>query len=216
LLFQEPPRSTRFLLPLLRRGIYTFFKSSQQIPDFSGPFDGISERVYGNFYLAGAPHGAGLARTAAVVQPAAEQPQQALPGMVRVEDGTFTIGDTHGGGQSNEKPLHQVTLSSFYMARTEVTQSAFQAVMGFNPSNFKGADLPVDSVTWYDAVAWCNAKSRQEGLQPVYRISGIQKNGVHIVSADVTANWSADGYRLPTEAEWEYAAKGGNESHGYE
>ena len=106
---------------------------------------------------------------------------------------------------SDEKPVHSVTVDSFYMKATEVTQKEWREVMGSNPSYFKGDNLPVENVSWYDAVKYCNALSKKEGRTPVYRINGSR----------VTANWSADGYRLPTEAEWEYAARGGKKSRGY-
>jgi formylglycine-generating enzyme required for sulfatase activity len=122
--------------------------------------------------------------------------------MVWVPGGSFTMGDTAGGGESNETK-HQVTLSGFYMGQTEVTQAQWQKVMGNNPSNFKNgsnaAQRPVEQVSWYDAVAFCNKLSLQEGKSPAYNISGTK----------VTLNQGATGYRLPTEAEWEYAAKGG-------
>ncbi len=108
-------------------------------------------------------------------------------------------------GDSDEEPVHRVTVGSFYMKATEVTQGEWKAVMGNNPSRFKGDNLPVESVNWYDAVKYCNALSQLEGKTPVYRISG----------SSVSANWGANGYRLPTEAEWEYAARGGKESRGY-
>jgi formylglycine-generating enzyme required for sulfatase activity len=149
--------------------------------------------------------------------PAALLPSQDKADLVLVAGGTFSMGDTDGGGESNEKPVHQVTVSSFYMARTEVTQKEFGAVMGINPSQHRGDDRPVENVTWYDAVAFCNEKSRREGLRQVYSISGIQKNGDGTINtAEVSADWRATGYRLPTEAEWEYAAKGGTKSRGYQ
>jgi formylglycine-generating enzyme required for sulfatase activity len=118
--------------------------------------------------------------------------------MVWVPGGSYTMGDTAGGGDSDEKN-HQVTLSGFYMGQTEVTQAQWQKVMGSNPSYFKGDSLPVENVSWYDAVALCNALSQKEGKTPAYTINGT----------NVTLNVGATGYRLPTEAEWEYAAKGG-------
>lgn len=135
---------------------------------------------------------------------------------VLVEGGSYTMGDTFGGGYDDEKPIHSVTVSSFYMSKNELTQEEFQAVMGFNPSRFEGDNLPVETVTWYDAVAYCNALSQKEGLKQAYTLTEISKNsGGNIDSATVNVDWSANGYRLPTEAEWEYAAKGGKLSKGY-
>jgi len=123
--------------------------------------------------------------------------------LVYVEGGSFQMGSNDGG--SDEKPVHQVTVSSFYIGKYEVTQKEWQEVMGSNPSNWKGDNLPVEQVSWYDAVDYCNKRSRKEGLTPCYSGSG----------SNITCNWSANGYRLPTEAEWEYAARGGNKSKGY-
>ena len=122
-------------------------------------------------------------------------------GYVLVEGGTFRMGSPSGedGRNDDEGPQHSVTVGSFYMKATEVTQKEWREVMGTNPSYFKGDARPVEDVSWYDAVEYCNALSKKEGRTPVYRING----------ESVTANWSADGYRLPTEAEWEYAARGG-------
>jgi formylglycine-generating enzyme required for sulfatase activity len=135
--------------------------------------------------------------------------------MVFVPGGSFQMGDTAGGGYSDEKPVHTVTLTGFYMGKYEVTQAQYQAVMGNNPSYFSGNNLPVENVTWFDAIEFCNKLSEREGLQAVYTISGRSPStGYPITSATVTANWSRNGYRLPTEAEWEHAAKGGNGSPG--
>ena len=109
-------------------------------------------------------------------------------------------------GDDDEKPVHTVRVDSFYMGKYEVTQEEWQEVMGSNPSRFKGTNRPVEGVSWYDVVAYCNKRSYREGRTPVYQINGER----------VRASWTADGYRLPTEAEWEYAARGGNESRGYE
>jgi formylglycine-generating enzyme required for sulfatase activity len=120
--------------------------------------------------------------------------------MVLVEGGTFQMGSTNG--ESNEKPVYTVTVKSFYMGKYEVTQKEWTEVMGNNPSNFKGDTLPVEKVSWYEAVEYCNRLSLKEGLTPAYRGSGDS----------IVCDFNATGYRLPTEAEWEYAAKGGNKS----
>ena len=100
---------------------------------------------------------------------------------------------------NDEGPQHSVTVSSFYMGKYPVTQKEYQAVMGSNPSRFNGDNLPVEQVTWFDAVNYCNRLSQKEGLTPAYTING----------ENVTWNSNASGYRLPTEAEWEYACRAG-------
>lgn len=121
-------------------------------------------------------------------------------GMVYVEGGTFQMGSN--SGESDEKPVHSVTVSSFYIGKYEVTQKQWTEVMGSNPSHFQGDNLPVEDISWYQAVEFCNKLSQKEGLTPAYTING----------RNVTCNWNANGYRLPTEAEWEYAARGGNKA----
>ena len=110
--------------------------------------------------------------------------------MIEVEGGTFTMGssDSDSNADSDEKPAHQVTLSSYYIGETEVTQALWQEVMGSNPSCFTG-DLqrPVEQVSWYDCQTFVNKLNELTG----------------------------ENFRLPTEAEWEYAARGGKESTGY-
>jgi formylglycine-generating enzyme required for sulfatase activity len=103
------------------------------------------------------------------------------------------------GRYDDEGPQHQVSVNSFYMGKYEVTQAEYEQVMGINPSKFKGSNLPVEQITWYDVVEYCNRLSQREGLTPVYQISG----------STATCNWNANGYRLPTEAEWEYACRAG-------
>lgn len=128
--------------------------------------------------------------------------------MVLVEGGTFQMGGNDYVAHDIEKPVHTVTVSSFYMSKYPVTQAEYQAVMGNNPSHFKGDQRPVDSVSWYEAVEYCNKRSEKEGLTPCYTIDGDDGD-------DVTCNWEANGYRLPTEAEWEYAARGGKHNSPY-
>ena len=116
--------------------------------------------------------------------------QRLVKNMVYVEGGTFTMGATSEQGsdaESDEKPIHQVTLSSFSIGKYEVTQEEWEAVMGNNPSSFKGSKRPVERVSWNDC---------QEFIRKLNTMTGKH-------------------FRLPTEAEWEYAARGGNKTIGY-
>jgi formylglycine-generating enzyme required for sulfatase activity len=121
--------------------------------------------------------------------------------MVYVAGGTFMMGspESEPGRDSNEIQ-HEVTVSSFYMGRYEVTKAEYEAVMG---GYFSSGAKPVESVTWYDAIAYCNARSEREGLTLAYTIDGTN-DGTNVIW-----NQDATGYRLPTEAEWEYACRGG-------
>ena len=101
--------------------------------------------------------------------------------------------------RSQDETQHTVTVSDFYMSIYELTQAEYQEIMGDNPSSFSGDDLPVENISWLDAVHYCNARSEKEGLTPVYSIDG----------QSVTWDRSANGYRLPTEAEWEYPCRAG-------
>ena len=127
--------------------------------------------------------------------------------LVRIEGGTFTMGspDNERGRTGSEGPRRQVTVSSFNIGKYPVTQAEYQEVMGTNPSHFKGPNLPVEQVSWFDAVEYCNRLSLKEGLTPAYAINGN----------NVTWNLEADGYRLPTEAEWEYACRAGTQTPFY-
>lgn len=119
---------------------------------------------------------------------------------ILLKGGSVTIGSPNTELQREaDETKHSVTLDPFYIDPYEVTQKDYAAIMGNNPSHFKGDDRPVDSVTWFDAINYCNALSKERGLTPVYTIDG----------STITWDRAADGYRLLTEAEWEYAARAG-------
>ncbi|HPF34260.1 MAG TPA: formylglycine-generating enzyme family protein [Candidatus Krumholzibacteria bacterium] len=130
---------------------------------------------------------------------------------VEIPAGEFVMGSATNNSASlpYEWPNHSVTLTrGFLMSETEVTWAQYEFVMDENPTSFPGRDWPshpVDSVTWLEAAEFCNALSAIEGLTPAYAFSGDL----------VTWNRDADGYRLPTEAEWEYACRAGTTSEYY-
>jgi serine/threonine protein kinase len=138
-----------------------------------------------------------------------EEPEPMAEGMINlvpVAGAEFNMGSD--SGEADEYPVHRANLSTFFIGKYEVTQAEWESVMGYNPSHFQGSNLPVENISWYDAVEFCNRLSANEGLTPCYSGSGNY----------IQCDWNANGYRLPTEAEWEFAASGegvGYDSNGW-
>ena len=116
--------------------------------------------------------------------------------MVRIPAGRFLMG--RDAGEEDQSPAHEVEIATFFMDRYETTQEHYVELMLDNGSHFKGNQRPAEMVSWVDAAMYCNERSRSEGLEPCY-------------NDDATCNFEANGYRLPTEAEWEYACRAGND-----
>lgn len=145
---------------------------------------------------------------------------EAPQGFVFIKGNTFQMGDNFAEGDSDELPVHLVKVSGFYMSETKVTQKEWTDIMGSNPAYGSGVgdNYPVYKVNWYQLLKYCNLRSIADGLTPCYTIldstdpadwGAVPSSYFNIYWDAVTCDWDADGYRLPTEAEWELAARGG-------
>ncbi len=138
-----------------------------------------------------------LLRAVAAADPAPPRDVRPASGpvMALIPAGEFRMGDARGGPDA--RPVRTVRVSAFYMDITEVTQASFQALTGLNTAKVRGDQNPVEQTTWLHAARYCNARSEKEGLKPCYNPDTW------------VCDVEADGYRLPTEAEWEYACRAG-------
>jgi formylglycine-generating enzyme required for sulfatase activity len=144
---------------------------------------------------------------------------KAIDGFSLIPAGAFTMGNSVAEDTDiTDTPTREVTLDAYYIGKHEVTKAEWDEVRTWGLSNGytdlaagsgKASNHPVQTITWYDMVKWCNARSQKEGLTPAYYTNDAQTTIYKTGDVDVTnaqVNWSANGYRLPTEAEWEKAA----------
>ncbi len=200
---EEPGLSFTEVLRKTRREVYDR-TGGHQTP-------GAYDQLFDPIYLAGVPSGNNPESVVSSrsSSPASVAPTPTVPeSFVLVKAGSFTMGSPANEiGRFDNETQHLVILTrDFYISTHEVTQVEYRSITGSNPSFFRGDNLPVEQVSWNDAVEYCNKLSQKEGLTLCYSGSGDS----------VRCNFDANGYRLPTEAEWEYAARGGQSAGLYQ
>lgn len=166
---------------------------------------------------------AGIVMVVGAILASGHADEEVPEGMARIPAGVFEMGDAFNEGHASEQPVREVDVQTFYIDRHPITLNEWTAVYDWAVDNGydfdysgdgEGGDHPVQTISWYDAVKWTNARSEIEGLTPSYYISdqfteeNVYRSGRLDIAND-WVRWVADGYRLPTEIEWERAARGG-------